>query len=98
MDMANKDILRIKWNFHNISVLSMMQGFRKEDNENLTDVTMVSDDMLLKYQVHKFVLSAVSPVFKEILLNNPHDHPLIYLTGVNELSQPIELKFVLVTL
>ena len=68
-----------------------MQELTKEDN--FTDVTIVSGDELLDYQVHKFVLSAVSPVFKEILLNNPHEHPLIYLNGVKEQ----ELQFLFYT-
>jgi len=87
--MAQKDILGVKWNFHYETVFSMMQGLTKEDN--FTDVTIVSGDELLDYQVHKFVLSAVSPVFKEILLNNPHEHPVIYLNGMKEQ----ELQFLL---
>ena len=80
--MAQNDVLGVKWNFQYETVFSMIQGLTNEDP--FSDVTLVSGDELLDYQVHKFVLSAVSPVFKEILLNNPHDHPLIYLTGVNE--------------
>ena len=32
----------------------------------------------------KVILSACSPFFRRILLNNPHQHPLIYLTGVSK--------------
>ena len=60
-----------KWNFHHESIRSLLQGLRREDN--FTDVTIVSGDELLDYQVHKFVLSAVSPVLKEVLCN-PHEH------------------------
>ena len=80
--MAQNDVLGVKWNFQYETVFSMIQGLTNEDP--FSDVTLVSGDELLDYQVHKFVLSAVSPVFKEILLNNPHDHPLIYLNGVEE--------------
>ena len=45
-----------------------------------SDVTLVSDDQR-PFQAHKYVLSAFSPVLKDILLNNPHPHPLIYLRG-----------------
>ena len=76
------DILGVKWNFHHESVQSMMQGLTQEDH--FTDMTVVSGDEILDYQVHKFVLSAVSPVFKEILLCNPHEHPTIYLNSVTE--------------
>ena len=33
-------------------------------------------------KAHKVVLSACSSVFKNILIRNPHQHPLIYLSGV----------------
>ena len=46
-----------------------------------SDVTLVCDDQT-QLQAHKIVLSACSPVLKKILLNNPHQHPLIYLRGV----------------
>ena len=57
----------------------MIKGLTLEDK--FADLTIVSGDELLDYQVHKFVLSAVSSVFKEILLNNPHEHPLMYLVS-----------------
>ena len=33
-------------------------------------------------QAHKLILSACSPFFKSILKKNPHQHPLVYLKGV----------------
>lgn len=54
------------------------------------DVTLVSDE-LIPFRVNKFVLSANSPMMKEIFLGNPHDNPSIYLKGYNKL----ELKSVL---
>ena len=80
--MGQDDVLGVKWNLQYESVFSMIQGLT--NNDPFSDVTVVSGDEMLDYQVHKFVLSAVSPVFKEILLNNPHEHPLIYLSGVRE--------------
>ena len=35
------------------------------------------------FKAHKVVLSACSPFFKSILKRNPHQHPLLYLKGVN---------------
>ena len=56
--------------------------------------TLISDDMI-DYEVHKFVLSACSPVFKEILLNNQNEHPTIYLNGVKnqELQYLLQLLY-----
>ena len=73
--MPQTDVLGVKWNFRYETVFSMIQGLTNEDP--FSDVTLVSGDEHLDYQVHKFVLSAVSPEFKEMFLNNPHEHPLI---------------------
>ena len=43
----------IKWNFQHESVKSMIQGMTKEDK--FTDVTIVSSDKILDYQVHNCV-------------------------------------------
>ena len=57
------------------------------DQQDFVDVTLVCEDSK-EIKCHKVVLSACSPVFKSILLRNPHQHPLLYLSGV----QHIELK------
>ena len=51
------------------------------DDKEFTDVTLVCDDNR-QIGAHKAILSACSPSFKNILKNNPHQHPLIYLRGV----------------
>jgi hypothetical protein len=33
---------------------------------------------------HKAVLSAGSPLFRQILRQNPHAHPLLYLRGLKQ--------------
>ena len=50
-------------------------------DENFTNVTLVTDGGQ-KIKAHKVVLSAFSPFFKELLLDNVHQHPLLYLRGV----------------
>ena len=57
-----------------------------------TDVTLVSDDQT-QFKAHKFVLSACSPVFKEIIENNPSQHPLIYLRGIQSYEMESILQF-----
>ena len=48
---------------------------------HFTDVTLVCDGDK-QVLAHKVILSAASPFFKQILIKNPHQHPLIYLKGV----------------
>ena len=45
------------------------------------DVTLVSDDQT-RIKAHKFVLSAFSSVFEKIIDDNPTQHPVIYLRGI----------------
>ena len=48
---------------------------------SLCDVTLVSDDKI-RFQAHKFVLSAASPLLTNVLLDNSQSHPQIFLRGV----------------
>ena len=51
-------------------------------SEDFADVTLVTDDKK-KVRAHRHVLSACSPVFKEILqIEKQNNHPFIYLRGI----------------
>jgi hypothetical protein len=58
----------------------------------LCDVTLVSDDKT-PFQAHKVLISAFSPVLKNLLHENPHPHPLIYLIGVDRRELQLFLQF-----
>jgi hypothetical protein len=60
---------------------------------SFSDVTLVSDD-LIQFKAHKCVLSACSPVLKNLLLNNSHSYPLIYLRGVKQKELQSILQFI----
>merc|ERR1712183_265891 len=73
----------------------LTKTFRNLFNEqSFADVTLVSDDQQ-EYKAHKVVLSACSPVLGNILLNNQHSHPLIYLKGFKstELQKLLEFMY-----
>merc|ERR1719300_1559272 len=72
----------LKWKYLMENTSATLEEETTKKN-NFADVTLVSDE-LTKFKVHKFVLSACSPIFKEILLDNPHENPIIYLNGVKE--------------
>jgi hypothetical protein len=44
------------------------------------DVTLACEDGN-QIKAHNVILSACSPFFQNILLKNPHQHPLLYLKG-----------------
>ena len=49
--------------------------------EAFTDVTLVSEDKK-QIQAHKLVVSAFSPILKDLLIDNPHPNPLLYMRGI----------------
>jgi len=61
--------------------------------EEYLDVTLASDgDKQIK--AHKLILSAFSPVFKNLLRKNPHPHPLILLKGLSPEDLDYMMKFI----
>merc|ERR1719350_845260 len=56
------------------------------------DVTLVSDDQT-QFKAHQIVLRACSLVFKKIIDNNPNQHPLIYLRGIQSYEMESILQF-----
>merc|ERR1712150_335273 len=62
------------------------------EEEKHSDVTLVCDDQT-QFKVHKIVLRACSPVFKKIIDNNPSQHPLIYLRGIQSYEMESILQF-----
>ena len=51
------------------------------DDKDFTDVTLVSCDSK-QIKAHKVILSASSKFFHHILLENPHQHPLLFLKDI----------------
>merc|ERR1712098_624790 len=78
----------LKWNDFEPTVTSSIRNIRNE--EDFCDVSLVSDDEVT-LKAHRLVLSSSSSFFKNILLSNPHQHPLLYLNGINS----TDLNFIL---
>ena len=81
----------LKWNDFQSTVSSSFKTMRQE--EDFFDVTLVSDDEV-QMSAHKIILSACSSFFKSILRKNPHQHPLIYLSGVNSTDLAYILDYI----
>ena len=80
----------IKWKTFESQLTSNVKGHLTRDEH--TDVTLVSDDQI-PFSAHKCIVSACSPVLKNILLNDPHPHPLIYMRGVTKVQLETLLEF-----
>ena len=57
------------------------------------DVTLVSDEGK-HIKAHKVILSSSSQFFRQVLSQNPHQHPLLYLKGISSSSLGSILKFI----
>ena len=75
-----------KWNY-----LSTESSTALRDSSSC-DVTLVCDE-LIPFQAHKIILSSCSTVLKCILLDNPHNHPLVFLPGVKKHHLRAVLEF-----
>ena len=74
----SSEVYSLKWdNFESNSTAAFRD--LREDKDFL-DVTLSCGDE--QVQAHKVIISACSPFFRDVLMKNPHAHPLLYLKGV----------------
>ena len=79
------------WDSHPSHLKTMLVGMMT--SSAYTDVTLVCGDQV-QFKAHKVVLSASSPVMRNILENNNTDNPLIYLRGVQHEDMEAILQFI----
>ena len=85
-----KDQHHIHWNnFHNNISFAFKEFISKGQ---FADVTLVSDDQT-EIQAHKIVLAVCSPILKDLLINDPHSYPVLYLRGVSKIELQSILEF-----
>ena len=83
----------LTWDDYKANIQSLFQGLRN-DQDHL-DVTLACEDA--KIHAHKVVLSASSPVFRDLLRREillHHHHPIIFLRGVRIADLRLVLDFV----
>ena len=91
MDMTEDTKLTITWdNFEKEAPNTFRKLVAEQD---FRDVTLVSNDSKC-VTAHKVVLSSSSPLFRNILTRNPHQHPFIFLKGVNFLELDLLVRFI----
>ena len=69
----------LKWNDFESNISGAFRELREE--KDFFDVTLACDENQIK--AHKVIISACSPFFRQVLRQNPHQHPLLYMRGVN---------------
>ena len=60
---------------------------------DFADVTLATADYQ-QIRAHKVILSSCSQFFRNILLNNPHQNPLLYLKGIKHRELVLVTQFI----
>ena len=80
----------LQWeNFKSLTLNSL----RSEPENNLCDVTLISDDEL-SFSAHKVILSSCSSFFKNVFSKTIQHNPVIYLGGVSSINLSYLLDFI----
>lgn len=79
----------LKWSEHNIQLIAVFQQLW-EDNV-FTDVTLTTESK--SFQAHKLILSACSPYFRALFMDNPCKHPIVFLKDISEDHMGLLLEY-----
>ena len=81
----------LKWNDFQDNIVTSYKDLREDTD--FTNVTLACEDKK-QIETHKVILAASSPFFKEILKQNKHSHPLIYMRGIKAKDLVSVLDFI----
>ncbi|KAG1660987.1 Protein bric-a-brac 2 [Nymphon striatum] len=81
----------LRWNNYQLNMLEVFASLLA--SESLVDVTLACEGTSIK--AHKVVLSACSPFFQDVFINNPCKHPVVILKDVqyNDLRAIIDFMY-----
>ncbi|XP_043227968.1 broad-complex core protein isoforms 1/2/3/4/5-like isoform X9 [Amphibalanus amphitrite] len=81
----------LKWNNYQNSVTSVFDNLRQD--EELVDITLCCEGHKIK--AHRMMLSACSPYFRDLLKENPCQHPVFFLkdTSYPDLAAVVEFVY-----
>ena len=80
METEQAELLNLAWKDYQQSTVKTFQNLLGD--EIFADVTLACGKGQ-QLKAHKVILSSCSPFFRNILVANPHQHPILYLTGVD---------------
>jgi len=87
--MGSSEKFCLRWNDFESNISIAFREIREE--KDFFDCTLSCGSRQI--QAHKLILSACSPFFRSILRQNPHQHPLLYLKGVEFTDLQAVLNF-----
>ncbi|XP_043240878.1 broad-complex core protein isoforms 1/2/3/4/5-like isoform X7 [Amphibalanus amphitrite] len=80
----------LKWNDFRNSVTAVFEDLRQD--EELVDITLCCEGK--KVKAHRMMLSACSPYFRELLKENPCQHPVFFLKDTTYVDLKAVVEFV----
>ena len=81
----------LSWNEFGTSAENTFRNLMND--KDFTDVTLVSCDGK-QIKAHKVIISSCSPFFHQILLENPHQSPLLFLKDIRHCDLLSILNFI----
>ena len=85
------EVINLDWNkFQSVTVKTFND---LHGDCNFSDVTLASEDCK-PIKAHKVILSSCSQFFRNVLVQNNHQNPFIYLKGIDHVSLTNIVKFI----
>ena len=89
--MSPSEKLCLQWKDFQTNISESYKYLRAE--EEFADITLSCEDNQ-KLEVHKVIIASASKVFKDILMGNKHNHPLIYMRGIKAKDMTALVDFI----
>ena len=92
MDLSDKFCL--KWNDFRDNASTSFKEL--QSNSDFADVTLVGEgkEPTLQIEAHKIILASSSPLFRDMLKQSKHPHPIIYMRGIETADLAAIVEFI----
>ena len=91
METEEAELLNLAWKDYQASTVKTFKNLLGD--QHFADVTLACGKGQ-QLKAHKVILSSCSPFLRNILVQNPHQHPIIYLTNVDMEDLESLMKFI----